>query len=118
MENKSNVNNNVNSSIKPSILPSTLPLYDDLIKEVEKLKEEPDIPKMSAIINSLKSEKSLHIMVLIHHYAILHGLYTPGKTPLNGKIFNGSKGVKYQISDLPPDLRKILWIFIDGPMIK
>jgi|SRR5205085_9214183 len=96
----------------------SLPLYDELLKESESLKVEPDIPKMSAIINSLRIEKSLHVMVLIHHYAIIHGLHTPGKTPLGGKIFNGSKGVKYQISDLPPELRRIIWIFIDGPLIK
>jgi hypothetical protein len=92
------------------------PLYDELVKlskEVEKL----DFQKMSGLINSLDSTKMVHIMVIIFHHAFLNRKMCKSGIPYGGKMFNGTKGVKFKIVDLPDDLQKIIWVFIDGPMI-
>ncbi len=98
--------------------PKGIPTYNQLVKEAAELKENPDLSKMSTIINSLSQPKMNDVMALVYHHAILKGDYISGKTPYNGKIFDGTKGVRYQLKDLPPELLKILWIFINGPNFK
>lgn len=96
------------------------PLYDSLLKESRENKEikeisSSNIQKMSTIVNSLTKDKMDIIMALIYHHSLVNNNYVQGKTPYNGKIFDGTRGVKYQIKDLPVELVKILWLFIDGP---
>lgn len=93
------------------------PLYSELLDEVYKTNPVPDMHKMSSVINSLSSEKMIQMMIIIHHHAIVTGSFQNGKIPYEGKIFNGTKGVKYKISDLPIELQKIIWIFIDGNIL-
>ena len=96
----------------------SFPLYDDLIKESRELPSGSDVQKMSTIINSLSKDNMDVIMALIYHHSLVNGDHIQGKTPYNGKIFDGTRGVKYQIKDLPADLLKILWLFIGGPNFK
>ena len=100
------------------IVKQDFPMYDQLVKDALNLKEQPNSQKMSALVNALESDKLNQAMALILHHSIVNGNYIQGKTPYGGKIFDGTKGVRYQIKDLPSDLCKILWIFIDGPMLK
>lgn len=95
------------------------PLYDLLAKEVKENKgTECNAQKISAIVNSLSKEKMEVVMALIYHHSLLCGDHVPGKISYGGKIFDGTKGVKYQIKNIPNELLKILWLYIDGPNFK
>jgi len=94
-----------------------IPLFDTLREEARQLKEDPDPKKFSSVMNSMSSDVMEGVMALIYHYAITVGDYSTGKMPYAGKIFNGTNGVKYTVADLPSELQKILWLFIDGNSI-
>lgn len=98
------------------IMSDPLPLYDQLLDQSNDFSGTIEFSKLSSLVNNATSapEKLEVIMALIFHHSIKDKSFINGKFPYNIKTINGSRGAFVKIHELPDQLRKIIWIYLNG----
>lgn len=88
-------------------------LYDSLLDQVSTMVIQPNDKILSSIINSLKADMLENCMALIYHHAIVNKEFHVDKIPYKGKNFT-QKSLIFNVRDLPLQLQKILWLYLEG----
>lgn len=90
------------------------PLYDALRAEATE-----DAPaSVWAYAMNLPLEHAETLLALVLHHAAREGALPAAQKsrrvvcPYKGKVFDGNKGVVFKLEDLPPDLRRVLGLYL------
>ncbi len=90
------------------------PLYDELVS-TGNLSSIPEDITMSSRVSQLSGDRLNEFYLIIIHHAILTKTFSDSKViPYAGKIYSGGCGVVLQLKELPPDLRVILWKYLEN----
>lgn len=90
------------------------PLYDEVCSKIKEDFIPPDNLIAPRIVN-LSAERLEELHLLIVHHAYKNNVFPKNKTiPYSGKIFSGDKGAQYSLSEIPLDLKKILWAYLES----
>lgn len=95
---------------KKSNIP-TFPLYDRLVETINQNNVTQPNPKVWPKINKLDPGNAEIIFFLIAHYANLNG--QTDSLPYIQRVFEGGKGVIYNVESLPQDLQIIISTCVD-----
>lgn len=94
---------------------SSFPLYDKLAQSANFVIFKPEYNKLvSMTINNLDKDQARIIYALILHYSNISGQLNIDNPSYNGKDNKKTKGILYNFTNLPEDLRSIIIIYILG----
>lgn len=89
------------------------PLYDSL-EEARKKYSPVELRKLCYTISKLSEEHTEIIYALILHHEMKETNGTRFRTiPYNGKVFDGGKGIIYNMTILPPVLQQIISTYME-----
>lgn len=93
---------------------SQFPLYDQLAQRGQLVHFDPEKwTDISMTINQFNEDQLRVLYGLILHHANINGVSTiTSRPPYKGKAVKNRKGIKYNIEDLPAELKKIVGMYV------
>lgn len=92
------------------------PLYVSLYEKSKSTCGNMNWSTTSSKINSM-NEKEMEILyvLILSHYFVENKTFLEKKkmTPYKGKLMDASKGILYTITDIPPRLQQIIYLYVE-----
>ena len=94
------------------------PLYEELKRKSASVSSDVEWTKVTTALCNLEKDQAEVVMALIHHHREIERMLSPSiklsPFPYNGKGLDGNVGYTVQWNNIPLDLKKILYAYIES----